>query len=637
MGAGTRDQGALDARLRGQDGWSEYLQSAFGSETAIRAAARLRSGTAKLRSQLMHIALATALAALRRRSYFRCPPHPGYLPHPGYKLAVATLALSLSGWAMAATALPLEPLSLDEALRVAEIRSYALAAQDAAATAAGEMAVAARQLPDPVLRLAVDNLPIDGADRYSFTDDFMTMRSIGVMQTMTGADKRRARATRFEREGEAAQTTHTLELTKLRRDTALAWLERYYQEQMIALLQRLRDETALQIDAAEAAYRAGRGPQADVFMARAAVAQIEDRIRATEAQRANATTMLARWIGERASAPLGHGTRYCQRPAGERQPGTRRRSSPRYRAAGETGSGGPGRGRRGPPGETPGLGKRRADVQPARSRILRHASLAACPCRDQGNRQDRELAAKLALAAQMGDEREEMTRQHLAEIRRWQQSWRADLDRLAAYDRTLVPLASERTQAALAAYRGARGPLTAVRKSPPDGNRHRPGAAAHRTGCRRPLGHTGIPAPAGGRRGRGGRFAPRSDPYPGAAMMNMKKLVIGWLAIALLGAGSYALYTAGAARARQGGPHCDAGHGCCANGSFGLELSARRRCHSPPSPGRPQGRRYGPRDRPPDSLLSRPHGAGKTLPRAGQIALHGHDDGAGLCGRHGRG
>ena len=62
----------------------------------------------------------------------------------------------------------------------------------------------------------------------------------------------------------------------------------------------------------------------------------------------------------------------------------------------------------------------------------------------------------------MGDEREEMTRQHLAEIRRWQQSWRADLERLAAYDRTLMPLAIARTQAALAAYRGARGPLTAV-------------------------------------------------------------------------------------------------------------------------------------------------------------------------------
>ncbi len=165
----------------------------------------------------MYVALATVLAVFGRRPYFGYPPL-------GYKLAVATLTLGLSGWATATLAV--QPLSLDEALRAAETRSHALAAQDAAASAAGEMAVAARQLPDPVLRLAVENLPVDGADRYSFTDDFMTMRSIGVMQTMTGADKRRARATRFEREGEVAQTAHALELTNLRRDTALAWLDR---------------------------------------------------------------------------------------------------------------------------------------------------------------------------------------------------------------------------------------------------------------------------------------------------------------------------------------------------------------------------------------------------------------------------
>lgn len=411
----------------------------------------------------MHIALATALAALRRRSYFGCPPHPGYLPHPGYTLAVATLALSLSGWAMAATALPLEPLSLDEALRVAEIRSYALAAQDAAATAAGEMAVAARQLPDPVLRLAVDNLPIDGADRYSFTDDFMTMRSIGVMQTMTGADKRRARATRFEREGEAAQTAHTLELTKLRRDTALAWLERYYQEQMIALLQRLRDETALQIDAAEAAYRAGRGPQTEVFMARAAVAQVEDRIRATEAQRANATTMLARWIGERASAPLGMAPDIANvrlandnlEHVADHHPDIALLAKREAVARAEADAA---RQEKRPDWSVELMYSQRG---PAFSDMVSLAVSVPLPW-DQGNRQDRELAAKIALAAQMGDEREEMTREHLAEIRRWQQSWRADLERLAAYDRTLMPLATERTQAALAAYRGAGGPLTAV-------------------------------------------------------------------------------------------------------------------------------------------------------------------------------
>jgi len=55
-----------------------------------------------------------------------------------------------------------------------------------------------------------------------------------------------------------------------------------------------------------------------------------------------------------------------------------------------------------------------------------------------------------------------MTRQHLADFRRWRESWRAGLERLAAYDRMLIPLATARTQAALAAYRGASGPLSAV-------------------------------------------------------------------------------------------------------------------------------------------------------------------------------
>lgn len=409
----------------------------------------------------MHIALATALAAFRRRPYFGCPP--GYLSHPGYKLAVVALALGIACRATAATVPPLEPLSLDEALRVAEVRSYALAAQDAAATAAGEMAVAARQLPDPVLRLAVDNLPIDGADRYSFTDDFMTMRSIGVMQTMTGADKRRARATRFEREGEAARTAHALELTHLRRDTALAWLDRYYQDQTVALLHRQRDETALQIDAAEAAYRAGRGPQAEVFMARAAVAQLEDRIRAAEAAQANATTMLARWIGERASASLGTApdlanvrlTNHSLTLAADHHPDVALLAKREAVALAEADVA---RQEKRPDWSVELTYSQRG---PAFSNMVSVAVSVPLPW-DQGNRQNRELAAKLALATQMGDERKEMTREHLADINRWQQTWRADLERLAAYDKTLLPLATQRTQAALADYRGAGGSLTSV-------------------------------------------------------------------------------------------------------------------------------------------------------------------------------
>ena len=56
-------------------------------------------------------------------------------------------------------------LSLAQAQRIAVERSRQLYAQDAAVSASREMAVAAGRLPDPVLRLGIDNLPADGADR----------------------------------------------------------------------------------------------------------------------------------------------------------------------------------------------------------------------------------------------------------------------------------------------------------------------------------------------------------------------------------------------------------------------------------------------------------------------------------------
>ncbi|MGZ9076472.1 MAG: TolC family protein, partial [Burkholderiaceae bacterium] len=191
-----------------------------------------------------------------------------------------------------------QPLSFDQALRMAQDRSRQLVAQDHAAAAAREMAVAAAQLPDPMLTAGINNLPINGPDRFSLTSDFMTMRSVGVVQEFTREDKRTARAARFEREAEVAQANRTQALANLQRDTALAWLDRYYQDRVRNVLVAQRDEARLQGEAADVAYRGARGSQADVFAARTAVAQIEDRIAQADRQIASATTRLARWIGD---------------------------------------------------------------------------------------------------------------------------------------------------------------------------------------------------------------------------------------------------------------------------------------------------------------------------------------------------
>ena len=92
-----------------------------------------------------------------------------------------------------------EPLSMSAAVHAAVARSRSLDASSAAA-----------QRPDPVLRLSLDNLPGDGPERFSTTRDFMTMRSIALMQTLRNADKRRARDERCEREADAALSEYAL-------------------------------------------------------------------------------------------------------------------------------------------------------------------------------------------------------------------------------------------------------------------------------------------------------------------------------------------------------------------------------------------------------------------------------------------
>jgi outer membrane protein TolC len=354
------------------------------------------------------------------------------------------------------------PLTLEQAVRTAQARSRQLPAQDAAAASAREMAIVAGQLPDPVLKAGINNLPINGSDRFSLTSDFMTMRSIGVMQEFTRSEKRRARAERMEREADVAEANRRLALANLQRDTTLAWFDRYYQERMRAVLVTLRDESRLQIDAADASYRGGRGSQADVFAARAAVAQIEDRIAQTERQIATAKTQLARWIGDTAVQPLGSPPRTDKVSLDIATLETMLTHHPQIAVMVKQ--------------EEMALADvavARANKRPDWSAELMYnqrgpaysnmvsINLSVPLQWDPKNRQDREVAAKLAIAEQMRAQREEASREHLAEARMMMQEWQNGRERLTRYDSSLIPLSAERTRAALAAYRGG-GSLTSV-------------------------------------------------------------------------------------------------------------------------------------------------------------------------------
>jgi hypothetical protein len=77
------------------------------------------------------------------------------------------------------------------------------------------------------------------------------------------------------------------------------------------------------------------------------------------------------------------------------------------------------------------------------------------------NRQDPVVLSKQALVTRIEAEREAARRMHGAELRKTLLTWRSTANRVARYERDLLPLADDRVEAALAAYRGGRGDLQA--------------------------------------------------------------------------------------------------------------------------------------------------------------------------------
>lgn len=374
---------------------------------------------------------------------------------------IFSLLLLLAAASLAGAAEP--ALTLPAAQRLAAERSRQLVAQNSAVLASREMAAAAGQLPDPTIKFGIDNLPVTGPDAYSLTNDFMTMRRIGVMQEFTRGEKRQLRAERLEREADRSLAERSATLAMIQRDTALAWLDRYYAEAMAAVVAEQASEIGLEVEAAENAYRTGRGSQADVFAARSAKVSLEDRASEFGRRIRNAKSMLARWAGTAAEAPLAGKPDIEIVRLDSRSLDTQLAHHPQITSLA----------RQSEIASTEvklAQANRKSDWSvemmysqrgPDYSNMI-SVSVAIPLQWDQKNRQDRELAAKLALADQAEAQREEALRAHISEVRAQIQDWENGRERRARYERELLPLARERTQAALGAYRGGKTSLAEV-------------------------------------------------------------------------------------------------------------------------------------------------------------------------------
>ena len=346
-----------------------------------------------------------------------------------------------------------QALALETAIRMAVERSPQLAAQRHASAAAREMAVAAGELPDPALRVGVENMPVTGPERFTLTRDFMTMNRVGVMQEWVSSDKREARRAAGLAEAEREVATGGVMASTIRRETAMAYLDRWYAEELGLALGALREEAAAQAELVTRLLANGRASQADVVAARMSVQEIEARRIDVRRMAGSARARLAGWIGEAAASSLTPPPELSRLPYDEQDLDARLERHPGVLAA-----------------------QRQISATQAQARVA-HVnrdpnwswelaySVRASPYNDmvsfgvsiplpvdRASRQDRDVASRLAGVSQAQALAEETRRAVRQELTTAMAEWRARLARLEHYERELLPLSAERVSAALASY-----------------------------------------------------------------------------------------------------------------------------------------------------------------------------------------
>jgi outer membrane protein TolC len=353
-----------------------------------------------------------------------------------------------------------QALSFEEAQRLAQRDAPGVAAQEAAIRAAREASVASTELPDPKLTLGVENLPVDGSERFSLNRDFMTMRKIGVMQDFPGAGKRRLRGERAQAEVDKEVAVLAVAQSNLRRDVALAWIDVWAAESELEVLRELEGEAGLAVSAAQAALAGGKGRAADPFASKVASAQLVDRIVDARRVVTKARAQLSRWIGDDAYRTLGAAPDFARIAhhhdqlvgALETHPHLAMYAPMQAMAEADV--------RLAEAAKRPDWSVEVAYAQrgPLYSNMVSIGVRIDLPI-FEARRQNPLIASKLAAAEQLRAQVEDARRMHLAEIRSILADWDAADERVQRFESSQIPLARERSQAALADYRGGKADL----------------------------------------------------------------------------------------------------------------------------------------------------------------------------------
>lgn len=363
-----------------------------------------------------------------------------------------TLCVAILAAPLAAMAAP-SGLTLPEALRLASERAPMLEARHAGVSAAQEEAARAGALPDPMLTVGIDNLPVTGRDAFDSRIDEMTMKKIGLRQEIPSRAKRSAYRSLAARQIDEAQAQSQAEVLAVRRATAEAWIGVWTAQLQLAALQRLREQAALAAKVSKARVASG-GEPVSALATEAALLELDNRIEAGRADKLAAQAGLARWLGDATVEVADQAPTFESLPIAQAQLlAAVDRVGPLLPATAEVET------------AAAAIDVARADKRPdwsvgasygqragGRSDMIMFEVGIGLPLFSR-NRQDRGIAAREADYQVALATREDLRRQEAARIRADIARWEGLKRQVALHENSLLPLAHDRSAVTLAAYR----------------------------------------------------------------------------------------------------------------------------------------------------------------------------------------
>lgn len=202
-----------------------------------------------------------------------------------------------------------EPGELGDLLRLADsVNPSIFAARNRVSAARARIGPAAAW-PDPMLMAGIQNLPLgkmsdQGMPMSTLPGDDMTMRMVGVSQTIPFPGKPGLRRQIAEREVDAALAALRSSSLDIERDVRKSYFELAYLDRAIEIVNRNQPVLADVIRVAEAHYAAGLAGQQDVLKARVEAARLGETASSLLEQRRSTLAGLNALVDRESSAPV---------------------------------------------------------------------------------------------------------------------------------------------------------------------------------------------------------------------------------------------------------------------------------------------------------------------------------------------